>query len=206
MEHTVHSFGARQMIIDNIINSELQEQIKATITADTFPWYWRPGLIKFGDAENNEIASIYTYPENPMFMHQISKYKELFNRDLYNNTVVPILTAFENKTGHKVKYVNRSQFNLVPRQIITEAEYAGALHRDRQLSEPIQHEKFITLLYYPVDCDGPTITYAEDLSILESCEPVQGRLFYYPSTTLHRLEVPQQSKRRLSININIEIH
>jgi hypothetical protein len=194
------------VIIDNIINTELQEQIKATITAETFPWYWRPGLIKFGAAENNELASTYTYPENPMFMYQISKYKEMFNQDLYNTIVVPILTAFQNKTGHKVKYVNRSQFNLVPRQIITEAEYAGALHRDRQLSEPIQHEKFITRLYYPVDCDGPTITYAEDLSILESCEPVQGRLFYYQSCTLHRLEVPQQSKRRLSININIEIH
>jgi hypothetical protein len=194
------------VIIDNIINTELQEQIKTTITAETFPWFWCDGLIKFDVAKNNEIASIYPYPENPMFMYQISKYKEMFNQDLYNTIVVPILTAFQNKTGHKVKYVNRSQLNLVPRQIITEAEYAGALHRDRQLSEPIQHEKFITLLYYPVDCDGPTITYAEDMSILESCDPVQGRLFYYLSKTLHRLEVPQQSKRRLSININIEIH
>ena len=194
------------MIIDDIIDKKLQEQIKATITAETFPWYWRSGLIKFGVAENNEIAGKYTYPENPMFMHQISKYKELINKDLFNSIVVPILTAFENKTGHRVKYVNRSQLNLVPRQIITEAEYAGALHRDRQLSEPINQEKFITLLYYPVDCDGPTITYDEHENIIERCDPVQGRLFYYQSCTLHRLEVPQQSKRRLSININIEIH
>jgi hypothetical protein len=194
------------VIIDNVIDTELQEQIKTTITAENFPWYWRPGLIKFAGANYNEISNRYTLPENPMFMHQISKYKEILNQDLFNAIIVPLLTAFQNKTAVKIKYVNRSQINLVPRQLITDAEYAGALHRDRQLEEPIQHEKFISLLYYPLDSDGPTITYAEDLSILESCEPVQGRVFYYPSTTLHRLEVPAVSKRRISININIEIH
>ena len=58
------------MIIDNVIDTELQEQIKTTITAGTFPWFWCDGLIKFDVAKNNELTSRYPYPENPMFMHQ----------------------------------------------------------------------------------------------------------------------------------------
>ena len=193
------------MIIDSVLDADKQEAIKHLITGEDFPWFWRDGLIKFDVAKHNEIADRYTLSENPMFMHQITKLKQVFNPKLYDSIIVPVLHAFQEKTGMRVKAVMRSQINLIPKLNISADEYSASLHRDLQLDSPVDQEKFISILYYPIHSDGPTITYNEDLSILESCDPVQGRLFYYKSTTLHRLTVPKTSNKRLSININIEI-
>lgn len=197
------------MIIDNVLDIVKQEEIKSLVSALDFPWYWRDGLIIFDRADPTNIVGRYPNAENPMFMHQITKLKEIMNKPLYDNMVVPIILAFQEKTGMRVRAVRRSQINLVPRMTLSDAEYSASLHRDMQLDDPVNLDKFITLLYYPLTSDGPTITYyddGEDLNILESCDPVQGRLFWYKSSTLHRLTVPKTSPRRISININVEIH
>lgn len=193
------------MIINNALDLPKQEQIKSLVTALDFPWFWRDGLIIFDRSAPTNIVHRHPDAENPMFMHQITKLNEILNQPLYESIVVPLVLSFQEKTGMKVRSIRRSQINLVPRISITQSEYDASLHRDLQLDEPKNLDKFITMLYYPVDSDGPTITYDEDLNILESCDPVQGRMLWYKSCTLHRLTVPTKSPRRISVNINVEI-
>ena len=194
------------MIIKNFLPEKNKEEIKNTISSIDFPWYWRDGLIIFDRDANTELSKKYYLSENPMFMHQITKFKQILSPELFEIVTKPILQQFQEKTGLKVKSINRSQVNLVPRVTITEEEFKGSLHRDRQPEENVNHDKLITILYYPTTSDGPTVTYDEDMNVLESCDPVENTLLYYTSVTLHRLFVPKINKRRLSININIEIY
>lgn len=194
------------MIVHNILEESKKEQIKSIVTSLNFPWYWRDGLIIFDRTKPYSLSEKYPLSENFMFMNQISKNHEIFDNSLFELIVRPILLAFEEKSGMKVKYVNRSQVNLVPRVSITEEEFEGSLHRDRQPEENVNHDKLITILYYPTTSDGPTVTYDEQMNIIESCDPIENTLLYYKSVTLHRLFVPTLNKRRLSININIEIY
>jgi hypothetical protein len=194
------------MILYDVLDYEQKESIKNTVSSLDFPWFWRDGLIIFDRNVEDDLAKKYYLPESPMFMHQISKRNSIYNDVLFKNIVTPILLKFQEKSGLKIKYVNRSQVNLVPRVTISQQEFEGSLHRDRQSEEDVNHDKLITILYYPITSDGPTVTYDEEMNVTESCDPVENSIFYFNSVILHRLFVPKINKRRLSININVEIY
>lgn len=203
------------MIIKKFINVKSQNRIKSIVCGDKTQWCWREGLIIFDRSDSKyhkkglngepSLEEIYPNPEAPMFMHQISKYKNVWNPDYFNGMTVPLLKIFEEKTPIRIKTIKRSQLNLYPRVSIIPEEHKGSLHRDIQYAENLDVTKHLSLLYFVINSDGPTVTYDDDMNVIERGYPIQGDLMYYPSIYLHQPFVPTLNKRRITLQIEVEI-
>ena len=196
------------MIVENFLPLRTQNQIKRLVCDCNFNWFWRDGLIVFDREKNknSKTAKLYPKPEAPMFMHQISKYENIINEPLYARLIVPFLKKWSKNTKLKVKQIKRSQLNLYPRVSIIPEEHEGSLHRDVQYSEMLDNTKHISILYFVIDSDGPTIVYDDDKNIIERGEPKQGNIMYYPSIMLHQPCVPVLHPRRITLQIEVEVY
>jgi hypothetical protein len=172
-------------VIKNIISKDIAEQLENIIINPNFCWNWSNSS-KHGRHPDGELS------EDFQFIHNISKPSELYNY------VEIILNKFQKITNKKIKDIKRVKLNLLPRQKLTDQGLSESIHIDS--SEP----NTLTIIYYVTDSDGDTVLYEGD-NIIKSVTPKRGSILYFPSNIKHRATPPTINKRRVVLNIVVEL-
>lgn len=114
--------------------------------------------------------------------------------------VKPLLDEFEYKTALPIKAIHRIKANLLPKQILDEEGLAETIHIDVDKGD----KKYLTIVYYVSDSDGDTVIYDKG-EVVFKASPVKGMAVYFPSHMEHRATPPVNNKRRIVLNIIVEI-
>ena len=178
--------------IENFIPDDLVSALEETLCGKEFPWFWRSSTT-YGEYEEGEGHKDF------QFIHLV-----YFNNEVKSNIfdlVVPILIEFEAQTGMQIKQLDKIKANLTTQSWLTEEELETAKHIDVVEGRG----KFLTIVYYVTDSDGDTIIYASDEQEVIRKAPVKGTAVYFPSTELHRHTPPKEHKRRIVLNIVVEL-
>jgi len=182
------------IIIDNIIDIQLQENIKNTLLNNSFNWFF---ISDVTSANKNK-------QQRPGFEHDFV-INEKINSD-FHNLVLPIIKnscLHINYTYHKI--VQGRAFLQLPLNI-----------KDKKIDTP--HLDLLTshlvILYYVITSDGDTVIYKnkhdqkqeipffEDLKELKRVSPKQGRVVLFDGSHWHTSQQPKKNIRCI-INYNV---
>lgn len=169
-------------VIENAVNSSLQEYIKSQICEIDFPWHYTDDIVR----DNTD-------KKFPGFMSPILQrdYPPLPKLDLF----LCVLFETLEKTEIKFDNVDRIRAGMFTK------EHSNILHSPhRDLSIP-----HTSMLYYVIDSDGPTYFYDNDNKIIKQVEPTQGTAVIFDGQTLHSSSSPVLSDRRIVINYNFNL-
>ena len=185
-------------ILDDALTKEHQTEIRTIMESANFPWYWNDSMVDYktgsGDKSPGQLTHSFVYNG------EVSS--------PYFNKIRVIVDAFIEKTGIKLKMINRFKANLNPKTIITREELKAGYHRDLGESEPNPQEeefysKFLSMIYYVNDSDGDTLFFDADGKETR-VTPKEGRIVWFPSYALHGGTPPEISKKRIVINFIFE--
>jgi hypothetical protein len=176
--------------ITNFAPVELTDQLEEVLSNHQFPWFWRPSTVH-GVNENNYPSSDFQFVHMAYFENQPQS--ELFNY------VRPLLFEFEKATGFTIKNVFKIKANLLPKQELDDIE--ASVHTDVDKGD----KNYISIVYYVIDSDGDTVIYDDDGNIALQASPVKGSAIYFPSHMKHRGTPPALNKRRIVLNMIVEI-
>ncbi len=179
------------MIIEKLLPRDMEFRVHALMTGIQFPWYW--------NAEN-------IIPETPD--EHISQLTHMFYQDnkepsAHWNSVSMVVGYFTQKTNTKVKRIVRVKGNLIANIAHEPESLDNLIHTDvpRDMTG-----NFVSFVYYVMDSDGDTVVYADDKkTVVETSPPVRGNCFWFNSKTWHRSTVPIRNKRRVVINVILEV-
>jgi hypothetical protein len=176
-------------VIENFLPNDLVDEIESVLTSHEFPWYWRPST-KYGankDTPCNDFQFIHLiyFDEQPQ--------SEMFG--LVGN----LLYEFQNHTGIVIKDLYKIKANLLPKQELSEFDLKETVHVDTD------KHNFLSIVYYVSDSDGETIIYDENDNVIERVSPKKGTAVCFPSNNKHRATPPMLNKRRIVLNIVVEI-
>jgi hypothetical protein len=176
--------------IHNILPAEQADTIETTVTDNKFPWFWSPST-KYGIHAGTEEV------EDFQFVHMVyydgAPQSELF---LY---VRNIIFEVEKQLNITVKDISKIKVNLLPKQPLSDEDLKKTIHTDKYI------EGFLTVIYYVSDCDGDTIIYNPDIGETRCVTPEKNKIVYFPSHLEHRATPPADNKRRLVINMVLDI-
>ena len=185
-------------ILDDALTKEHQTEIRTLMESDNFPWYWNDYLVAYLIGSENKSLGQLTHG----FLNDGKVMSPHFDK------MKVIVDAFIEKTGIKLKTINRFKANLNPKTIITREELKAGYHRDlgdiEYDSEAEEfYSKFISMIYYVNDSDGDTIFFDSDGKETR-VSPKEGRIVWFPSYSLHGGTPPEVSKKRIIINFIFE--
>ena len=172
-------------IIKDIISKDIADKIENIITDHKFEWYWSPSS-KYGISQEGSLSKDF------QFIHNIEKDSELYS------FVKILLHNFEIYSNLKIKNIYRIKVNLLPKQELSEEDLFETIHLDKV------EQNILSIVYYVSDSDGDTVIYDDNNIILQS-PPVKGNAVCFWSNLKHRATPPKLNKRRLVINIVLEI-
>jgi len=179
------------MIIEKLLPRDIEFRVHTLMTGIQFPWYW--------NAEN-------IVPESPD--ENISQLTHMFYQDnkepsVHWNSVNMIVSYFMQKTAIRVKKIIRVKGNLIANIAHEPESLDNLIHTD--VPQELKG-KYVSFVYYVMDSDGDTVVYADDKrTIVETSPPIKGNCFWFNSKTWHRSSVPVRNKRRVVINVILEI-
>jgi hypothetical protein len=174
------------MQIENLLPQNIFKEINDSVAGNYFPWYWQYGTA-YADEENTFQFSHAFYLDGKV------------NSDFIDIPQL-ILKYFEERSGIKIKNIDRVKANLLPRQPFTNEDKTIAVHKD------ILDDNFLSLIYYVVDTDGYTSIYDEDKKIvIKEYEPKANSIIYFKSNCWHGTVPPTLNKRRIIINFIVEV-
>jgi len=182
--------------LNNFIPASYADEIEHTLSSSMFPWYW------------NEASIVYEYKgtvdtpfsrKDYQFTHRFYADNEAVSD--YFMLIKPLVLFFESATGIKVKRLVRAKANLTTRINVSDSEMLEAVHVDAYHCDT-QH---ISMVYYVCDSDGDTVVMDDNYNIVASKSPAKGTAFYFSSFDKHRPTPPVEYKRRIIINIVMEI-
>lgn len=176
--------------LTNFAPVELINQIEELLCNHQFPWFWRPSTV-YGVNENNYYSSDFQFIH--MAFYDGKPQSELFNY------IRPLLFEFEKATGLVIKDVFKIKANLLPKQELDNID--ESIHIDLDKSD----KNYISIVYYVIDSDGDTVIYDDNGDVALQAAPVKGSAVYFPSHMKHRGTPPKINKRRIVLNIIIEI-
>lgn len=178
------------MLVKNFASSSMASYIENVITNESMSWYWN-------DNTTYEYEAALT-PKDFQFTHVLYLNGRI-QSELFDLARL-IIHVFEAKTNIDVKSVIRAKINLMVNSSWTDEELNKIIHLDSD------NENSISLVYYVSDSDGDTVLYGHDgTTVVELASPIKGDLIYFKSNTPHRPTPPKDHKRRLVINIVVEV-
>jgi hypothetical protein len=178
--------------IDSFIPSALADKIEAEVLHHQFPWFWRPSS-KYGVREGGENS------EDFQFIHLI--YRDDTPQSTTFDLAREVLIAFENATQLVIKDVRKIKANLLPRQSLSDEGLEDTIHVDVETG----YKKYISIVYYISDSDGDTVLYNANNTERLRVTPKKGKAVYFPSDMKHRATPPSKEKRRIVLNMVVEI-
>ncbi len=179
------------MIIEKLLPLDLEFRVHTLMTGIQFPWYW--------NAENI-VAEI---PDKNLSQLTHMFYWDGKEPSTHWGSVSMIVDYFVRKTNLKIKRIFRVKGNLI----------ANIAHQQESLDNLIHMDvdegsigNFVSFVYYVMDSDGDTVVYANDKkTIVETSSPRRGNCIWFNSKTWHRSSVPVTHKRRVVINVVLEV-
>lgn len=178
--------------LENFASEKLVDKIEAEICAKEFAWHWSPSS-RYGHTNPDHNS------EDFQFTHTFFLNNKIVSNTFF--TIRDLLFAFENHTGHTIKNIEKIKTNLLTRQPMSKEGLEETIHVDLYKSE----KNYFTIVYYVTDSDGDTIIYDDDYNIVAQKSPKKGTAVCFPSYMLHRATPPITNKRRIVINIIVEI-
>lgn len=178
--------------LTNFAPVELTNQLEEVLSNHTFPWFWRPSTV-YGVKEYNHHSNDFQFIH--MVFYEGQPQSELFNY------VRPLLFEFEKATGLIIKDVYKIKANLLPKQDLDAVGLKESIHTDLDKSD----KNYISIVYYVIDSDGDTVIYDDNGDIALQASPVKGSAVYFPSHMKHRGTPPALNKRRIVLNMIVEV-
>mgnify|MGYP003679651724 CR=1 FL=1 len=169
-------------VIENAVNTSLQEYVKSQICEIDFPWYY-----------TNDIVRDDTNKKFPGFMSPIlqREYPPMPKMDLF---LCVLFEALE-KTEVKFDNIDRIRAGMFTK------EHSNIIHNSH-IDYEISHT---AMIYYVIDSDGPTYFYDNNNNIIKQVEPKQGTAVIFDGHTLHSSSSPVTSDRRIVVNYNFNL-
>ena len=175
-------------LFDDIFDKNIEKEIENFLLNPSFPWYYQP---KSTGVKHSKLIR----REESYFSH-IFFHKERANSSFYDDFFLPTFSpifdeviSFFKKDGYdmiraKSNYYKKTNNIFEYRSLPLHVDY------------PYEH---LTLLYYVVNSDGPTIFETGD-----KVNPKKGRLVAFDGSIRHSNKVPV-FRDRIVININLRI-
>lgn len=176
-------------LLENFLPQEYVDQLAFEIGHHYFPWFWRPST-RYGIEEEGKDSKDFQFVH--IMYHEGSPMSEAWG------LVQPVLFAFEEHTGITIKDVYKVKANLTTKLNLTEAEQEEATHVDIIKGD----KKYLTIVYYVIDSDGDTVVIDDETTRVS---PRKGTAVYFPSELNHRPTPPLEHKRRIVLNIIVEV-
>lgn len=189
------------IVIDDIISSELQDEIKNTLLGYNFPWYFVSDVTFDSRSEENL--------KRPAFAHDFILDNKINSN--YAEMVLPIIRNATQAINFKYNFIIRSKaFLQLPLSNIV-GEKADPLHVDI-------FSDHLVIIYYVCNSQARTIITdkkydpleikkhnlkASDFNIIKTVEPKQGRVVIFDGLLYHTGEQPHKGIRSL-INFNLD--
>jgi hypothetical protein len=181
--------------LENFASEELVNKIEEIVNSHEFPWFWRPSTVhgmneKGADSKDFQFVHLVYYQGQPQ-SYLFEQTREL-------------LLCIEKATGFVIKDINKIKANLLPKYELTPQALEEALHIDVEQGE----SNFMSFVYYVADSDGDTVIYESIDGALQPKyrkAPKKGTAVYFPSYMWHRATPPKDHKRRLVLNIIVEV-
>ena len=181
------------MHVENFIPESYKNELINLFLDDYFPWYYNNTTLIEG---NNDL--FYQFTHNIYGKNNIKS--DTFFR------VQPLLYFFEQSSGMKIKQINRIKANLLPRQPVSEDQEKTAIHTDLDYENSnVADKNFVSIVYYVIDSDGDTVLCDDDGNEVKRVSPKAGDCVWFKSNIRHYPEVPKIHKRRIVINIIVEV-
>jgi hypothetical protein len=202
-------------VYDNLIPATVMETIAREIQDVNIDWHWKPDTIgKTFEFTNDKIV------ETPQFIHTIWPENSTSPHKLLP-LIKGVINAVVRASGLDVFRMNRIKANLIPQHAAYDASWYHTPHCDLSIEKELASDdlrgKFaLSLIYYPLDCDGVTRIFDTFLSNFDTsadCADAiqsarctdeiaakQGRCVLLPSSLLHASSPPRKSQRRMVIN------
>jgi hypothetical protein len=177
-------------LVSNFLPIDMANELEEILSSHTFPWFWRPSTVH-GVNENN-------YPSIDFQFIHMAFYKGEPQSELFNY-VRPLLFEFEKATGLVIKDVYKIKANLLPKQELDDIE--ASIHTDVDKGD----KNYLSIVYYVIDSDGDTVIYDDNGNVELQATPVKGSAVYFPSHMKHRGTPPTLNKRRIVLNMIVEI-
>jgi hypothetical protein len=177
-------------LLDNFLPASLVNELEKVITHHQFPWFWRPST-KYGIEEGNELS------EDFQFIHLI-----YYDAEVQSNIfelVQPLLQGFANSTNIAIKNIYKIKANLLTKQTLSPEALQETVHID------VEGSNFLSIVYYVTDADGDTVIFDKNNNVAQQVSPKKGSAVYFPSNLNHRATPPTDCKRRIVLNIVVEI-
>lgn len=177
----------KYQLFDNVLSPEHIQQILEPLTCDHFPWY-----LQHKTVYNRPVDNV-KYKEPKWFSHIFIRNDESVSN--YSSAAMFVYKMFEQNTGYSGGKILRAQANLTTRDNL-----------DLRCTPPHiddTENEHMSMIYYVNNSDGPTILYNEDGSVLDTIEPVAGRVLLMDGTVLHSGSTPLQNDVRIVINYNL---
>jgi hypothetical protein len=178
--------------LSNFVSEETANKLEEVLSSYQFPWFWRPSTV-YGANDDGEGSKDFQFIHMAFYDNQPQS--ELFN------FVTPLLFDFEKATGITIKNLRKIKANLLPKQYLDKAELEETVHTDVDKCD----KSYISIVYYVVDSDGDTIIYDDTNNVALQAQPVKGDAVYFPSYMRHRATPPKHNKRRIVLNMIVEV-
>ena len=183
------------IVIDNIIDSDYQEQIKSILLGEInykdyeFPWYYTKDVTK-SDSQDSQKRPAFTHGYVKLSGIVISEF-----HDIFLNLIKVCCHRLQMTT---VDVIQGRSFLQLP--LTTKKGKVDTPHIDTD-------DKHFVMLYYVVDSDGDTIIYnekveSEEYTIKKSVTPKQGRVVLFDGGLYHTAEQPTKDTRCV-VNYNL---
>lgn len=185
------------MIVDDFLSKSEADKIHKIVDEYDFRWRYKPR----NQSHSPDNLSVFQFVHSLSFDDKNVEQKKVKSR-YYDAIMSPILSAFEKHTGNKVSRVVRAKINLITKMEVSPVELLMMEHKDIYGNS---NGKTYSLVYYIEDSDGDTVIFDNNHNVVECAPPKKGSAVIFDSYTVHRGTPPNKHKRRVILNVILEV-
>lgn len=177
-------------VYDNLVNSDLSNNIEKNILNDEFPFFYRN--ITVDKKHYDSLKNIESIKDGPQLTHNFLNHGI---RSKNFNIIAPLIDEITNILKRKELNFIRIKANLKFNNNNLNKDYHNTPHIDRE-------EDHYALLYFVNESDGDMFFFYNN-EALERVSPKKGRFVLFKGNIDHSGQHPINSKVRCTINFNI---
>jgi len=191
-------------IVENIVESSVQDAIEQFVTSRMFPWYFDTATIDVNELPTESDSVVVRKGLNPFqFTHVVIRDSK--QNTQYFNLISPIVENLSKELKSDLQIV-RAKFNFL-------AQDTSSIHHwpHIDLSDD-DHPDLKTAIYYVNETDGDTYIFnesaplsADSVTIDQQISPKKGKIIVFDANRFHASSSPVISKKRIVLNIVFKI-